>query len=116
MANAAEAGAEVAAAIAAQPYAHWVERFQTLEGQWAPVQSPLEVARDPQVLANGYILTLTDAEGNERRLVSSPVQFDETPFTVTRAPQFAEHTDEIVTALGHDSEELIQFKIDGAIT
>lgn len=116
MANAADAGAEVAAAIASQPLAYWRERFQTLEGQWAAVQSPLEVASDPQVVANGYVLSLTDAEGNERRLVSSPVQFDETPFTITRAPQFAEHTDEIVTELGHDSDELIQLKIAGAIT
>ena len=53
---------------------------------------------------------------NARELVSSPVQFDETPFEITRGPLFAEHTDEIVRALGHDDEELIQLKIDGAIT
>jgi crotonobetainyl-CoA:carnitine CoA-transferase CaiB-like acyl-CoA transferase len=116
MMNAVEAGRYVAEAIATQPYAHWRERFATLEGQWAPVQSPLEVASDPQIVANGYIVTVTDLEGNERRLVSSPVQFDETPFTLTRGPQFAEHTDEIVLGLGHSEEELIQLKIDGAIT
>jgi crotonobetainyl-CoA:carnitine CoA-transferase CaiB-like acyl-CoA transferase len=116
MENAARAGRLVAEAIAAQPYAYWLEGFRTLEGQWAAVQSPLEVARDPQILANGYIATVTDAEGNEQRLVSSPVQFDETPFTLTRGPLFAEHTDEIVLGLGRTEEELIQLKIDGAIT
>ena len=64
----------------------------------------------------GTEIAVTDAEGNERRLVSSPVQFDETPFTLTRGPQFAEHTDEIVLGLGHSEDELIQLKIDGAIT
>jgi crotonobetainyl-CoA:carnitine CoA-transferase CaiB-like acyl-CoA transferase len=116
MANAAEAGRYVAAAIAAEPYAHWLERFRTLEGQWAPVQSPLEVASDPQIVANGYVVEVVDAEGSTRRLVSSPVQFDESPFTLTRAPQFAEHTDEIVRQLGRSDDELLQLKIDGAIT
>ena len=116
MANANEAGALVAAAIEAKPYAYWIEKFATLEGQWARVQSPLEVAADPQVRANGYILSLTDGDGNQRELASSPVQFDETPFEITRAPQFAEHTDEIVRWLGRTDDELIQLKIDGAIT
>jgi crotonobetainyl-CoA:carnitine CoA-transferase CaiB-like acyl-CoA transferase len=116
MANAAEAGKCVAEAIAARPHAYWRERFKTLEGQWAAVQSPLEVASDPQIVANGYIVDVIDAEGNPRRLVSSPVQFDETPFALTRGPQFAEHTDEIVLGLGRTEEELIQLKLEGAIT
>ncbi len=116
MANATEAGDAVAAAIAAQPLAYWVDRFATLEGQWAKVQSPLELAADPQVQANGYVLSVVDAEGNTRHLASSPVQFDETPFSIERAPQFAEHTDEIVLGLGHTEDELIQLKLDGAIT
>ena len=66
--------------------------------------------------ANGYILPLTDAEGNERRLVASPVQFDETPPTLTRAPLFAEHTDDILREIGKSEDEIIQLKIDGACT
>jgi len=116
IANAAEAGAAVAAAIAGNTYAYWMEALRTLEGQWAPVQSPVEVAADPQVRANGYILQLVDDQGVTRELASSPVQFDETPFSVTRGPHFAEHTDEIVLGLGHDEERLIQLKIVGAIT
>lgn len=116
MANAMEAGALVAEAIASKPFSHWVEALQTMEGQWAPVNSPLEVSRDPQVRANGYILPIVDDEGNARELVSSPVQFDMTPFEISRGPLFAEHTDEIVLGLGHTEEELLQLKIDGAIT
>lgn len=116
MANAAEAGRFVADAIASQTYAHWVETFRTLEGQWAPVQSPLEASRDPQIVANGYVVEVVDSDGITRRLVSSPVQFDETPFSLSRGPQFAEHTDEIVLGLGRSDDELIQLKIDGAIT
>lgn len=87
-----------------------------MEGQWAPVKDPLEIAADPQVAANNYLVEVTDADGNERRLVANPVQFDETPPVVTRAPQFAEHTDDILRDLGKDEDEIIQLKIDGVCT
>ena len=116
MANAHEAGEIVAQAVRARPYRYWAKKFQTLEGQWALVQTPLEVAADPQVRANNYILRVVDDQGTERELASSPVQFDEQPFNITRAPQFAEHTDDIVRSLGKTDEELIQLKIEGAIT
>lgn len=116
MANAREAGRYVADAIAAQPFSYWVQHLKTMEGQWAPVQSPLEIIADPQMETNGYILPVTDVEGNERRLVASPVQFDERPPTLTRAPQFAEHTDDILRELGRSDDEIIQLKIDGAVT
>jgi crotonobetainyl-CoA:carnitine CoA-transferase CaiB-like acyl-CoA transferase len=110
------AGAEVAKAFSEKPYAYWVEHLKTMEGQWAPVQNPLEVAADPQMEANGYVLPVVDADGKDRRLIASPVQFDETPPTLTRGPQFAEHTDDILRELGKTEEEIIQLKIDGAVT
>jgi crotonobetainyl-CoA:carnitine CoA-transferase CaiB-like acyl-CoA transferase len=116
MARAAEAGELVAKAIAAKPYGYWLERLRTLEGQWAPNNNALEVARDPQVRANGYVVPVIDAEHNQRELVSSPVQFDEMPPTLTRAPQFAEHTDDLLREAGRTEDEIIQLKIDGAVT
>ena len=116
MARAAEAGELVAKAIAAKPYGYWLERLRTLEGQWAPNNNALEVAHDPQVRANEYVVPVIDAEHNQRELVSSPVQFDEMPPTVTRAPQFAEHTDDLLREAGRTEDEIIQLKIDGAVT
>lgn len=116
MTHADEIGQHIADAFVQKPYAHWVQHLQTLEGPWAPAQSPHEIIADPQMEANGYLVPIVDAEGNERRLVASPVQFDETPPTLTRAPQFAEHTDDILRELGRDEDEIIQLKIDGACT
>jgi crotonobetainyl-CoA:carnitine CoA-transferase CaiB-like acyl-CoA transferase len=116
MANSLEAGKYVADVIASKPFSYWIEHLKTMEGQWAPVQSPLEIAADPQMEANGYILPVTDVEGNERRLVANPVQFDERPPVLTRAPQFAEHTDDLLRELGKSQDEMIQLKIDGAVT
>jgi crotonobetainyl-CoA:carnitine CoA-transferase CaiB-like acyl-CoA transferase len=116
MTRAPEAGQLVADAIASKPYAFWLERLQTLEGQWAPNNNALEVGHDPQVRANGYIVPVRDAEGQERELVASPVQFDAESPAISRAPQFAEHTDDLLRELGRSEEEIIELKIAGAIT
>jgi crotonobetainyl-CoA:carnitine CoA-transferase CaiB-like acyl-CoA transferase len=116
MANAPAAHAIVAAEIAARPLAEWVDRFRDLEGSWAPLQNSLEVARDPQLRANGYISELLDADGNKRRLLANPVQFDQTPATLSRAPQFAEHTDDVLRELGLSEEQILALKIEGAVT
>src|SRR5579859_3179652 len=64
MANAAEASAVLSEVIGARPFAEWVERFRTLEEQWASVQNSLEVGNDQQLRANGYISEVIDADGN----------------------------------------------------
>ena len=94
----------------------WIERFQTLDGQWAPVQNSLELGNDPQLRANGFVATVVDADGIERELVTNPVQFDETPPTLRRAPQFSEHGEEILRELGRTDDEIIQLKLDNVVT
>ncbi len=114
--NTAAAAAIIVEIIASKPFDEWVERFRTLEGQWAPIQNPLELAADPQVRANGYIRPVIDEDGITRELVASPVQFDNTPPDLTRAPQFAEHTDEILTELGLSMDQILELKISGGVT
>jgi len=116
MENGPEGGRLVADAFAAKPYAYWIEKLQTLEGQWAPVQNPLEILEDPQMAANGYLATVVDSAGVERRMVTNPVQFDERQAETRRGPLFAEHTDDLLRAIGRTEEEILQLKIDGAVT
>ncbi|MGH3249951.1 MAG: CaiB/BaiF CoA transferase family protein [Trebonia sp.] len=116
MANAQVAGQYIAEAIAKRPFSYWVKHLTTLEGPWAPVQGPLEILDDPQMEANGYIRTLDDSEGVQRTLIANPVQFDELPPDTRRAPQFAEHTDDLLRELGHTEDDIVQLKIDGVIT
>ena len=116
MANAAEVGRRIAEVMATRPFAEWIDRFRTLEGPWSPAANPEEIVADPQLEANGCLLPIIDADGIERRVIANPVQFDETPPIVTRGPQFAEHTDDILRELGKTDDEIIQLKIDGACT
>lgn len=59
---------------------------------------------------------MVDADGKPQKLVASPVKFDNAPVKMTRAPQFAEHTDDILRELGFDDDKLIELKIAGAVT
>jgi crotonobetainyl-CoA:carnitine CoA-transferase CaiB-like acyl-CoA transferase len=104
-------------AFAARPLAEWRNRMSKLEGAWAVVQTPGEVIDDPQARANGYILPVParDGEGTYD-LVANPVQFDETPPELTRAPDSGEHTDQILDKeLGLDWDAIIQLKIDNIV-
>ncbi|WP_411147692.1 CaiB/BaiF CoA transferase family protein [Streptomyces sp. A30] len=116
MANAGEAAQIVAEIIGGRSFAEWTEVLSRGEGQWAAVQNAWEVGQDESLRANGLIAPIEDADGQRRELVANPVQFDETPVSLTRAPQFAEHTDEILRELGLSDEELLQLKIEGAVT
>jgi crotonobetainyl-CoA:carnitine CoA-transferase CaiB-like acyl-CoA transferase len=116
MQNASVAAEIVREEIAKRPYEEWVTRLQAFGGQWAKVQDYLELGHDPQLRANGAVQTVVDADGNERELVASPVQFDETPMPLQRGPMFAEHTDEILEELGLTVDEALQLKFDGVAT
>ena len=71
-------------------------------GQWTIVQDTLEAAVDPQTIANGYIVDCETSKGVPFQLAAAPVQYDEQPPQTSRAPDFNEHGDEILAALGLD--------------
>ncbi|MBS9374499.1 CaiB/BaiF CoA transferase family protein [Rhodococcus sp. B50] len=114
--HAEEIGGWFAEAIAQRDYDHWLEVFASLTGQWAPVQDGWDLGHDEALVANGRIVEVTDADGTPQKLVASPVKFDNAPVRMTRAPQFAEHTDDILRELGFDDDKLIELKIAGAVT
>ena len=116
MQNSQAASTIFADVIRQRTLAEWTEAFTGMKGQWAPVQSPWEVANDEDLIANGRIVDIIDADGKPQKLVANPVTFDHSPVTMTRAPQFAEHTDEILREIGLSDDELIELKIAGAVT
>lgn len=102
------------AAFAERTLDEWREAFADLLGVWAPYQLPIELHDDPQALANGYLLQIEGDDG-PFTVVANPVQFDETPPELVRAPEHGEHTEVLLLELGYDWDEISRLKDAGAI-
>jgi len=87
-----------------------------IDAPWAPVQRVDELPGDPQVIANGYIGEVP-AEGDTPayRLPTVPVQFDEAPPALRRAPEHGEHTEALLLELGYDWEAISALNAGGVI-
>jgi len=115
MGNAAEARELVVEVLKTKTLADWSEVFKTLEGQWAPVQNTVELASDPQVLANGYVVDVDQGNGETFPCVTSPVQFDDQPIALRKAPEHAQDTETLLLELGVEWDRIATLKQSGAI-
>ena len=106
----------VAEILASKTFEEWLLVFTAMDGQWSPVHNTWELSQDPSLRANGLVAQVTDVDGVPRELIQSPVLFDESPPEIDRAPQFAEHTDEILSEIGISDERLLELKIAGIVT
>ena len=107
--------AELDATFRSEPLRVWAERLATQDGQWDVLKKVSEVLDDPQVEANRFAHRVPYPDGYELSLVQSPVQFDQTPATLTPAPEFGADTDAVLEALGWDTEAIIEAKIKGSV-
>lgn len=93
----------------------WREKLESFSGQWAVVQSTLEVAEDAQSVANGYMQSLETSEGKPYQLVTAPIQYNGVPAPTSRAPAFNEHGDKILEGLGLDWDTIVDLKVRGVV-
>lgn len=83
---------------------------------WGPLQSPSELADDPQVQANGYLLDSPSPDGSTVRVCANPVQFGGAPPTIARGAQDAgAQTEEVLLELGCSWEDIGRWKTAGVI-
>jgi crotonobetainyl-CoA:carnitine CoA-transferase CaiB-like acyl-CoA transferase len=106
----------VADAIGARTFEDCVRRLKMGTGAWAPVQDSWDLGNDEALIANGRIVDIVDVDGHPQKLVANPVKFDDGELSLIRAPQFAEHTDEVLRELGIDDDRLVELKMADAIT
>ena len=67
------------------------------------------------MIANDYIGEVQLDGGASYRLPRVPVQFDEVPPTLRRAPELGEHTEEVLLELGHSWDDIADLRDAAAI-
>ncbi|MGW1029121.1 CaiB/BaiF CoA transferase family protein [Streptomyces sp. NPDC002577] len=114
LANAAECVAALDAVFAERDLAEWTKMLAGLPVPWSVVQSAREAGEDVQVTANQYV-TQVQGPAGPYPLVASPAQFDDTPPSLTRAPEHGEQGDEILLELGRDWDTILRLKAAGDV-
>ena len=100
--------------FAARPRDEWLAALEQASCIATPVQNPMEVTRDPQVLANNYIVDVEHPEEGTTRMTGFPWDFSQTPASYRRpAPKLGEHTDEVLAETGYSPEEIRQLREKG---
>ena len=85
---------------------------------WAPVQALDEVIADPQVAAGGGFVDVPDVPDGKTTTTfpATPVDFHGTPWQARwMAPEHGQHTDEVLTDLGCDSERIAGLREKGVV-
>ncbi len=114
--NCAACIAELDAEFGKRSFAECKATLGSIDVPWAPVQRVDELLEDPQVIANGYIGEVP-AEGDTPayHLPAVPVQFDEAPPALRRAPELGEHTESLLLELGYEWETIAELQDRGII-
>jgi crotonobetainyl-CoA:carnitine CoA-transferase CaiB-like acyl-CoA transferase len=113
--NSADAIEALAETVGGKPLSEWRQRLAGFSGQWTVVQDTLEVAGDPQTVANGYVQECHSPSGTPFWLAAAPVEFDGEPPVPERAPELNEHGDSILEELGLDWDTIIDLKVRGVV-
>ena len=80
------------------------------------VQSFADVANDPQAIANDFFTEFPHPSGKPFKTVTSPAHFWGTPASIKcPAPEFSQHTEEILQELNYTWEDIARFKEKGVI-
>jgi len=97
----------------------WLELFSKVNLCYSPVNSIMDLYEDPQVVANDYIVDFYHPvlEMN-MKFCGLPIKFSKTQgkAVVCRAPEWGEHTEEVLTEVGGFSwEEIAELREKGVI-
>jgi len=97
--------------FAQQPRSYWAPRFDENDLIWAPAQNPVEVINDPVALENEYIIEYEHFSYGKLKGIRCPIQLKGTPErTPTGAPEFGQHTEEVLLDMGYTWEQIGEFK------
>ena len=93
-------------------WAEWRPMFEAFDAPWELVRNVYDVRDDAQMVANEMIFDVKTAKGQDLLLVAGPMSVDGRPFhgEMRRAPEFGQHTDEILREIGLTDQEITGLK------
>ncbi len=102
--------------IATRTMAEWIEIFKREDVIHTPVQTATEVTNDPQALANNYFVWFDHPVFGKVKMTGWAWDFSDTPCSIRReAPEFGQHTAEVLLEMGYDWVDIIRLKDEDVI-
>jgi crotonobetainyl-CoA:carnitine CoA-transferase CaiB-like acyl-CoA transferase len=94
----------------------WKPRMSEAGIPYAPQQKLSEVIQDPQARANHYFVPFNHPNYGKMEIIASPINLSETPASYRLpAPEFSQHTEEILLEFGYSWEDIAGLKEKGVI-
>ena len=98
-------------AFAQRPLAEWAPRFDEFQLVWAQDARLSEVVADPQVEANKYLVEVEHPGLGTYRELGLPFALRDTPTRPSGpAPEWGQHTEEVLRELDYSWEQIIELK------
>src|SRR5882757_5303397 len=89
----------------------WVAKLRAGDIVSAPINTMLEAAADPDVVANGYVAEMDYPKYGKRLKVHvTPWRFSQTPAKIGIAPGLGQHNGEVLGTIGYDSADIARLR------
>ena len=79
-----------------------------------PILSMKEIAADESLRATGTVVEVPHPKRGPYLTVGNPIKMSASPTKVERSPLLGEHTDEVLTALGYNADQIKELAAAGA--
>ena len=94
---------------------NWVKKLRDVGIICAPINTLLEASRDPDVIANNYIIEVDHPKAGKIKEVGFPWKFSRFTPKAGIAPELGEHNLKILHGLGYSDAEIAAFKKEEVI-
>ncbi len=102
--------------FATRPAREWVKLLRRRDMVVEAVQEYSELADDPQITENEMVVTVDHPSHGAMQMVGPAVNLHGTPGSIRRpAPEFGQHTEEVLLEAGYSWAEIEGLRGEGAI-
>nr|WP_312989869.1 CaiB/BaiF CoA-transferase family protein [Comamonas koreensis] len=95
---------------------HWVEKFEQAGVPAGPVRKIKDMLEDPQTLARDMVIEVDHPVAGQVQALGLPIKFSHGNGVTRRgAPQYGEHTAEVLQELGYSSDDIAALAASQAV-